>query len=104
MTKINEMLVKLKKFIDKYAFVCLFFIFAVFLFSRLFRLSSLPYGIHVDEQGAVLDGYYLSHYGYDRNMAHMPPHLMNYFNGQSSLYAYSAALVFKFLPFSVFAG
>ena len=104
MTKINEMLVKLKKFIDKYAFVCLFFIFAVFLFSRLFRLSSLPYGIHVDEQGAVLDGYYLSHYGYDRNMAHMPPHLMNYFNGQSSLYAYSAALIFKFLPFSVFAG
>lgn len=103
MVKINDLLKKLKKFIDKYAYVCLFVIFAVFLFSRLYRLSGLPYGIHVDEQGAVLDGYYLSHYGYDRNMAHMPPHLMNYINGQSSLYAYSVALVLKFLPFSVFS-
>ncbi|MDO4188913.1 MAG: glycosyltransferase family 39 protein [Lachnospiraceae bacterium] len=103
MVKVNDFLVKIKKFIEKYAYVCLFIIFVVFLFSRLFRLANLPYGIHVDEQGAVLDGYYLSHYGYDRNMAHMPPHLRNYFNGQSALYAYSAALVFKILPFSIFA-
>ena len=103
MEKINDLLLKTKKLIDKYWHICLFIIFAVFLFSRLFRLASLPYGIHVDEQGAVLDGYYLSHYGYDRNMWHMPPHLMNYINGQSSLYAYSVALVLKFLPFSIFS-
>lgn len=103
MSRINDLLIRIKKLLDKYAYICLFVVFAVFLFSRLFRLSSLPYGIHVDEQGAVLDGYYLSHYGYDRNMAHFPPHLMNYINGQSSLYAYSVALVLKFLPFSIFS-
>lgn len=104
MTKVNERLIKIKKILDENAYVFLFIIFAVFLFSRVFKLAHLPYGIHVDEQGAVLDGYYLSHYGYDRNMAHMPPHLENYINGQSSLYAYSCALLFKFLPFSVLNG
>lgn len=103
MKQIDNILNKCKELIDKYWYICLFVIFAVFLFSRVYKLADLPYGIHVDEQGAVLDGYYLSHYGYDRNMAHMPPHLMNYHNGQSSLYAYSVAIVLKFLPFSIFS-
>lgn len=103
MKKINSILIKIKETIDKYSHICLFVIFAVFLVSRLLRLNSMPNGVHVDEIAGALDGYYLSHYGMDRNMWHMPPHLMNFINGQSALYAYSVALLLKFVPYSITA-
>lgn len=103
MSGINQLLSRIKKLAEKYSYVLLFIIFAVFLVSRLLKLAHLPYGVHVDEIAGALDGYYLSHYGMDRNLWHMPPHLMNFINGQSALYAYSLALVLKFVPYSITA-
>lgn len=101
--KINDAMIKTKNLIDKYAYVCLFAIFVVFMFSRLFRLGTLPYGVNVDEMAIGLDGKYLSEYGMDRNLDHLPVYPKNHGGGMSALYVYMLAILFKFVPYSITA-
>lgn len=100
--KIEEYKNKISYLLDKYSFVCLFLIFSVFLFSRMYHIGLLPAGIHYDEAGMAFDAKTLAAYGTDRHNNSFPLYLPAYGGGQSAMYAYSLALLLKFLPFSMF--
>ena len=72
---------------------------AVFIFTRLFLLTSVPRGIHVDEAGMAYDAFCLANYGTDRYMTRYPVYLTNYGSGQSALYAYLASIFIKIIGF-----
>ncbi len=59
----------------------------VFVLTRLFLLTSVPRGLHVDEAGMAYDAFCLANYGTDRYMTWHPVYLTNYGSGQSALYA-----------------
>ena len=88
--------------ITKYNIFCLLVIFTVFLFSRLYHLDITPSGIHYDEAGMAFDAKSLAMYGTDRHNNSLPFYLPAYGGGQSALYAYTLALILKFIPFSNF--
>lgn len=88
-------------FLDRYHYLILFLIFAVFIFSRLFRIASVPSGIHLDELGIAFDAQCLAGYGVDRNLASFPVYPANYADGCSALYMYISALIFKVAGYSV---
>ncbi len=68
---------------------------AGFLFTRLYRLDSLPGGLHIDEAGAAYDAWSLANFGVDRYRTAWPVYLANYGKGQSILLAYTAAFLIK---------
>lgn len=78
-------------------------IVALFLFTRFFRLDSIPAGLHVDEVGMAYDAYSLANFGTDRYLNPFPVYLINYGDGQSALYAYLAALCIKVFGATTFA-
>lgn len=85
----------------KYHYLILFLIFLVFLFSRLFRIATIPSGIHVDELGIAYDAQCLANYGVDRNLISYPVYPANFSDGCSALYTYMAALIFKLFGYSL---
>lgn len=101
MSKLDELCAKTKELIEKYSRVCLFVVFLVFLISRLLRLSRLPYGVNCDEIAMALDAKYLSLYGMDRHLDHLPVYFKNYGGGMSALYPYVLALLYKVFPYSI---
>lgn len=74
-----------------------FLLAVIFLFTRLFLLTTIPAGLHVDEVGMAYDAWNLSRQGTDRYLNYLPVYLLNYGDGQSALYAYLAALCMKLL-------
>ncbi len=72
---------------------------AVFVFTRLFLLTSVPRGLHVDEAGMAYDAFCLANYGTDRYMTYHPVYLTNYGSGQSALYAYLASVFIRIIGF-----
>lgn len=83
----------------RYAMLC--GIFLLFGMTRLWRLPSLPYGLHIDEAGMAYDAWCLSKYGVDRYLKSWPVYLTNLGGGQSSLYAFLCAFLFKIFGYSV---
>ncbi len=73
----------------------LVFIAAGFLFTRLFKLDTLPGGLHIDEAGALYDGWSLANFGVDRFRDAWPIYLQSKGDGQSIMLAYIAALLIK---------
>ncbi|MBO6241218.1 MAG: hypothetical protein J6O61_10395 [Butyrivibrio sp.] len=55
---------------------------------RLYRLSDIPRGLHVDEIGMGYDSWSIAHFGVDRYLNSFPMYLSNYGGGQSALYCY----------------
>ena len=74
-------------------------ILALFLATRLYRLSEIPRGIHVDEAGMAFDALCLARYGTDRYGLSWPVYLTNYGSGQSALYAYLASVFIRIIGF-----
>ena len=86
------------------------------LILRLYNLSDIPRGLHVDEIGMGYDSWCIAHFGVDRYLNSFPMYLSNYGGGQSALYCYLTIpfiLVGGFTPlmlrlpsviFSMFAG
>ncbi|MCD7835211.1 MAG: glycosyltransferase family 39 protein [Lachnospiraceae bacterium] len=72
-----------------------------FLITRLFRLDCLPLGLHVDEAGMAYDAWSLANYGVDRWLKSWPVYLDNYGAGQSSLYAFICAVLFKCFGYNI---
>lgn len=99
---VNKITKKISDLLIKYNAICLITVFAVFLFSRLFRLGVIPAGIHYDEAGMAFDAKSLAVYGTDRHNNSFPLYLPAYGGGQSAMYAYLLALLLKFIPFSMF--
>lgn len=63
--------------------------------TRLFHLMEQPAGYHIDEAGMAYDAWCLSQYGVDRYLKSWPVYLTNFGGGQSSMYAFLCALLFK---------
>ena len=94
---------KALKLADSYCIVLLMLLFAVFLFSRLYHLSFLPAGLHLDEIGVTYDAFSLLNFGTDRLGRAFPVYPTNYGDGNSAMYTYLEMAVLKFLPLSVFS-
>lgn len=75
----------------------------IFLFgvTRIWKLATLPLGIHIDEAGMAYDAWCLSQYGVDRYLKPWPVYLTNFGSGQSSLYASLCAFLFKLFGYSI---
>ena len=91
---------KLKYFIKSNWYFIILFI--LYLFIHIYKITKVPYGLHIDEAGMAYDAYNLSKYGVDRYLYSYPVYLYNSGGGQSILYCYLCVLLFKFLPFSIF--
>lgn len=77
----------------------------LFLFTRLFRLDSIPFtstGMHVDEIGAAYDSFCIANYGIDQYLYKFPVYFKCFGEGQNALYTYLAAVLFKIAGVSVF--
>ena len=77
-------------------------LFAVLLFTRFYDITILPFGYHMDEAGAGYDARCLAGYGTDRYFKSWPLYLTNFGPGQSSLYAFICAFLFKIFGYSKF--
>lgn len=78
---------------------------ALFLFTRSFRLDSVPFsatGMHYDEISAAYDAWCIQGWGVDRHLIRFPVYFMNTGPGQNALYIYLAAIMFKLFGFSLF--
>ena len=70
-------------------------LFVLFSVTRLWRLTVLPSGIHVDEAGMAYDAWNLSQYGVDRYLKSWPVYFINFGGGQNALYTWICAGLFK---------
>ncbi|MGN0167132.1 MAG: ArnT family glycosyltransferase [Acetatifactor sp.] len=89
-----------RKWIAKHLPFALFaLLLLVFAVTRLWRLLTLPSGFHSDEAGMAYDAWCLSQYGVDRYLKSFPVYLTNFGEGQSALYAYLTAGLFRLFGF-----
>ena len=86
-----------EKILAKKEVIIFIIIMIIAIFSRAYKLNSLPVGIHVDEAGMAYDAYCLATNGTDRWLNNFPVYLENFGGGQSALYAYLAAIFIKIL-------
>lgn len=93
-----------EKFCKKYALAFVIIVTAVLaLMLRLIMVGDIPRGWNVDEAGIAYDAWCIAKYGVDRFRYPYPVMFMNYGGGgQSSLYTYMTAILFKFFDFSHF--
>lgn len=74
-------------------------LFLVFGITRLWRLTTLPSGVHLDEAGMAYDAWCLSQYGVDRYLKSFPVYFINFGGGQNALYTYLTAGLFRLFGF-----
>lgn len=98
---LNNLYQKYLSFIDKYFKTIVCVIFGLTLFTSIFKLGEVPYGLHVDEAGMAYDAFCISKYGVDRYLNTYPIYLINYGGGQSAMYAYLVAFLIKLFGYSV---
>jgi len=89
MDKIKSIVEKNRKSITWIAFSL---ILVIALFSRLYKIGSIPYGMHIDEAGMGYDAFCLATNGTDRWLNRYPVYLINFGRGQSALLAYLASI------------
>ena len=81
--------------IKKYGTIFLLIIFLLLAVILTHKIENIPQGLHVDEAGALYDAICISKYGVDRYLYKLPVYLINFGGGQSTLYAYLAAIMIK---------
>lgn len=80
----------------KMAAVLVFFaLIALFWITRLWKLTELPFGMHVDEAGMAYSSWCLAEYGVDRYLNPWPVYIPNFYGAQSALYIYLCVILFK---------
>lgn len=93
---------KIKDFLyDKYN-VCFILVLLISILSRLLFLEKFPNGIDQDEAGMMYDAYCMAKYGTDRYLNENPVYLINFFGGQSVMYAAIASVLIRIFGLSVF--
>ncbi|MCL2859154.1 MAG: glycosyltransferase family 39 protein [Oscillospiraceae bacterium] len=97
----NNLYEKIKLHVNKHYKILILILFILTIFTSVFKLGTVPYGLHVDEAGMAYDATSIVKYGVDRYLNHFPIYLINYGGGQSAMYAYMAALFIKIFGFSV---
>lgn len=76
-------------------YILLFVIFVLAAFVRLYQLTELPWGIHIDEAGLGVNAYSLAKCGVDRYLNSYPIYPKNFYGGQSPFYTYLVVLFIK---------
>lgn len=79
-----------------YIFTCVL-LAILFLFLRFYKLSDVPFGLHVDEVAMGYDAFSLSQYGVARDLTPWPVYLTNFGGGQNVLSVYLTAAFTKIL-------
>lgn len=75
-------------------------ILVLFCLTRFWKINTLPSGLYVDEAGMAYDAWCLSEYGVDRYLKSWPVYLINFDGGQSCMYAFLTAFLFKMFGYS----
>lgn len=88
---------------ELFYYLFILFLFIVCITVHIFSIERIPFGIHVDEMGMGYDAWSLSKYGTDKYLSPYPVYLNGFGGGQSVLYAYLCAFIFKFFDFSLFS-
>ncbi len=78
--------------------LCLALLFAAAFVLRSCRLASLPDVLELDEAAVGYNAWSLAHYGVDRYLNPLPIYPENFQGGQSPLYTYLLALLFRLFP------
>lgn len=81
--------------------ILLFILFTLMIFTSIYKLGEVPYGMHVDEAGMAYDAYCIANYGVDRYLNRFPIYLINYGGGQSAMYSYLASILIKIFGYSI---
>ena len=95
---------KLKTFIKNNKFDVIFYLIitGLFLFTRLYKILTVPYGMHIDEVSMGYNVWSLTEYGVDRYNNPYPVYFNNSGSGQSCLYVYMAVILSKIFGYSLF--
>lgn len=81
---------------SKYFYILLIFALGVVaLINRFYKITDIPYGIHVDEAGMGYDAWCLANFGVDRYLIKYPVYLINFASGQSAMAAYISSFFIK---------
>ena len=71
------------------------------MITRFWRIDTIPSGMHIDEIGMAYDAWSLSQFGVDRYLKSWPVYLTNFGGGQSSLYCFLCAGLFKLFGYHI---
>lgn len=85
----------------KYTIIYFILIGIIFLFTRLYKIMSIPNGLHIDEISIGYNAWSLSQFGTDRYNISFPVYFNNAGSGQSSLYIYITALLSKIFGYNI---
>ena len=85
----------IESFINKNYKIILLFIFIIGSAVRFYKLTELPFGLHIDEYAMAYDAFALSNFGMDRHLMSYPVYLINFGGGQSALMAYLVGVFYK---------
>lgn len=77
------------------------FLFFITVFTSVYKIGEVPYGIHVDEAGMAYDALSIANYGVDRYLNPYPVYFINFGGGQSAMYTYLAAFFIKIFGYSI---
>ena len=69
------------RFVDKHYKLLVIFPFLIMLFTTVYNLDKVPYGMRVDEAGMAYDAFNLAKYGVDRYLNKFPIYLINFGGG-----------------------
>lgn len=73
------------------------------LFLRIYRIATVPLGLHIDEAGLGLNAWSIANYGTDRYGNFMPVCPSNFYGEQSAFYTYFCALFVKFFGLNMYS-
>lgn len=93
---------KLEAFLDEHSIIIYISLIIVASILYLFKLSSIPAGLNVDEAGIVYDAMSLAKYGVDRYLYHFPVYFINFGGGQNALYTYLTMILIKIFGYNMF--
>lgn len=82
-------------------YIILIAILLVGIITRVIKFGELPIGLNVDEAGIIYDAYCIEEYGTDRFNNSYPVYMINFGGGQSALYTYVTAILFKIFGVSL---
>ena len=82
-------------------YIILIAILLVGIITRVIKFGEIPIGLNVDEAGIIYDAYCIEEYGTDRFNNSYPAYMINFGGGQSALYTYITAILFKIFGVSL---
>ena len=82
-------------------YIILIAILLVGIITRVIKFGEIPIGLNVDEAGIIYDAYCIEEYGTDRFNNSYPVYMINFGGGQSALYTYVTAILFKIFGVSL---